>query len=290
MAQTPTPVPGFQPQVIPNELTSLPKDKVVIQVNDTKITAGEMEQILMAYPENSRVYMRGPGRQQFIDNLVRTFALSDEGKRLKVDESPTFKAQARFSTAAILANQLGEELKRNIKVDDEALKKYYEDHKNEYLKVRARHILIRMTGAPVPVKPGQKDLSEADALAKANEVLAKIRGGADFAAVAKEESDDTGSGANGGELGMFGHGQMVPTFEEAAFKLKPGEISEPVKSQFGYHIIQTEERQEKSFDELKPELEAKIRPDLARKEIDELAKKAKVVLDPDLLGSSKIQK
>ena len=277
-------------QAVSPSMTNLPKDKVVIQVNDVKITAGQLDQMIEVYPENTRVFVRGPGRQQFIDQLVRTLVLSQEGKRLKLDEDPAYKIQAQFSMAGILANEVNENIKKGVKVDDAALRKYYEDHKSEYEKVRARHILIRMAGSPVPVKPGQKDLTAEEALAKTTELRAKIQGGANFAEVAKAESDDTGSGANGGELGLFGHGQMVPSFEEAAFRLKPGEVSEPVKSPFGYHLIQVEEKQAKTFDEMKPELEPKVRPELAKKQVDELVNKANVVLDPEILPSSKITK
>jgi len=277
-------------QVIPQSMTTLPKDKVIVQVNDVKITAGQLDQILEAYPEQTRVWVRGPGKQQFLDQLVRTIVLSEEGKRRKLDEDSTYKMLAQYSLAAILANRVNEDIKSNTKVDEASLKKYYEDHKSEYEKVRARHILVRMTGSQVPVKPGQKDLTEAEALAKATELRKKIQGGADFAELARAESDDTGSGANGGELGLFGHGQMVPSFEEAAFKLKPGELSEAVKSPFGYHLIQVEERQAKSFDEVRGELTPKVLPELVKKQVEELVNKANVTLDPEILPSSKITK
>jgi parvulin-like peptidyl-prolyl isomerase len=83
---------------------------------------------------------------------------------------------------------------------------------------------------------------------------------------------------------------MVPSFEDAAFQLKIGELSEPVKSPFGYHLIQVQERQVKSFEELKPELEAKVRPDLTKKQVDELVNKARVILAPEVLPSSKMSK
>ena len=277
-------------QVIPQSMTTLPKDKVIVQVNDVKITAGQLDQILEAYPEQTRVWVRGPGKQQFLDQLVRTIVLSEEGKRRKLDEDSTYKMLAQYSLAAILANRVNEDIKSNTKVDEASLKKYYEDHKSEYEKVRARHILVRMTGSQVPVKPGQKDLTEAEALAKATELRKKIQGGTDFAELARAESDDTGSGANGGELGLFGHGQMVPSFEEAAFKLKPGELSEAVKSPFGYHLIQVEERQAKSFDEVRGELTPKVLPELVKKQVEELVNKANVTLDPEILPSSKITK
>ena len=109
--------------------------------------------------------------------------------------------------------------------------------------------------------------------------------GEDFAALARVESDDTGSGANGGDLGFFGHNQMVPPFEAAAFAMKPGELSEPVKTPFGYHIIKVEERDAKTLEELRPDIEKRLRPEQAQKVMEELQKKAAVKLDPTFFGS-----
>ena len=96
-----------------------------------------------------------------------------------------------------------------------------------------------MQGSPVPLKTGQKDLTEAEAFAKAQELEKELKGGADFNAIANKESDDSSGGQNGGDLPTFHHGQMVPAFETAAFAMEPGKISEPVKSQFGLSHHQT---------------------------------------------------
>lgn len=109
----------------------------------------------------------------------------------------------------------------------------------EMVKVRA--ILAQISPEPTdPVK------AEADALAKAFAARKRIEDGEDFAEVAKEVSEDPGSAPNGGELGWFGRGQMVPEFEDAAFSLAVGEISQPVKTDFGFHIIQVEEKNEET--------------------------------------------
>jgi parvulin-like peptidyl-prolyl isomerase len=299
IAQTPPPQPTVTGpnnsvtvplQLASGDITTLAKDTVLVQVNDVKITVAEFEMILKAYPDNTRVFILGPGKQQFFDQLVRTIVLSEEGKRRKLDQDPTYQAQARYSLAAILSSATNEDIKNNLKIDDGVLKKYYDEHAADYTKVKARHILIRFKGSPVSVRPGQQDLSDEEALAKAQALQAKIKAGADFADVAREESDDASSGANGGDLGLFGHGQMVPSFEDAAFQLKAGEVSDPVKSPFGYHVIQVQERQVKSFEELKPELEAKVRPDLTKKQVDDLVNKAKVILAPEVLPASKMSK
>lgn len=134
--------------------------------------------------------------------------------------------------------------------------------------IRARHLLVSK--------------NTPDAKLKAEELLKQLQGGADFAALAKEKSDDTGSGARGGDLGLFARGRMVPAFEDAAFALqKPGELSGVVETQFGYHIIQLVERKpagQRSFDDVKEvlmrETEAALINDARIKENERLLQKA----------------
>src|SRR5437899_1643691 len=160
------------PSTAAGDLTSLSKDTVLVQVNDIKITVAEFEMILKVYPDNSRVFIMGPGRQQFFDQLVKTIVLSEEGKRRKLDQDATYQAQARYSLAAILSSATNEDIKNNLKIDDGVLKKYYDDHAADYTKVKARHILIRFKGSPVSVRPGQQDVSDEEALAKAKALQA----------------------------------------------------------------------------------------------------------------------
>jgi parvulin-like peptidyl-prolyl isomerase len=142
--------------------------------------------------------------------------------------------------------------------------------------------LIRAAGSPSPSEPGKKELTDAEALAKAQEIRRKLAAGGDFAALAAQESDDTGSKDKGGDLNFFKHGQMVPQFDQAAFSLKVGEISEPVKTQFGYHIIKVEAR--KTYEDSKPEIDRRLRSELAQKMMEDLQKKANPTFDSDFFG------
>ena len=137
------------------------------------------------------------------------------------------------------------------------------------------------------MKPDAKELTDEEALAKAKDLVKQLEGGADFATVANKESDDTGSNKNGGDLPTFRHGQMVPQFETAAFALEPGKISQPVKSQFGYHIIKVETKSYKKYEDVKAEIDKKIRPEQSQKAIEDLQKKANVVMDPTYFGTAK---
>jgi peptidyl-prolyl cis-trans isomerase C len=211
-------------------------------------------------------------------------ALAQEARREKIDQTDEAKTQVSMRVDQVVASLLYQKISKETKPEATDLKAYYDAHKAEYESVTARHILIRMAGSPVPVKQGQKDLTDEEALAKAKDLRGKIVAGGNFADLAKAESDDTGSGANGGSLGEFTHGRMVPQFEEAAFKLAINEVSEPVKTQFGYHVIQVQKRESKSMDDVKAEIEQKIGPELAQKQIDAIKSRTAITFDQAYFG------
>jgi peptidyl-prolyl cis-trans isomerase C len=220
---------------------------VVITVGTQKITKSQFEQILATVPPQQRAAMSTPaGRKRLAENVSELLLLAQTARAQKLDQ--TLKVQLQIDQA--LAQAMYQELADTTPVDDAALHAYYNEHKAEYDQVKARHILIRFKGSQVPVKSGGKDLTEEEALAKAKELREKILAGGDFAKLAEAESDDVGTAQHGGDLGAFGKGRMVPTFEQAAWAAAPGKVTEPVKSQFGYHLILVESHSAKTFEEV----------------------------------------
>lgn len=156
-------------------------------------------------------------------------------------------------------------LERDTTVSDAELKSYYEQNAGRYTapeERRARHILVKAER--------EQPAAERDkARAKAEQLLARLRANpGDFAALARADSDDTGSAAEGGELGFIARGAMVKPFEDAVFALKPGEISAVVETDFGYHLIQLEAVRGgavRSFDAVRAEVEQEVRRSLAQR-------------------------
>ncbi len=139
-------------------------------------------------------------------------------------------------------------------ITDAELQQYYTQHQAQYQvkeQVKVRHILIA-----APAGDAKKD---ADAKAKAEDLLKQIRGGGNFAELAGKNSDDPGSKVQGGELGWLNRGQTVPEFDKTAFSLNPGQTSDVIKTQFGYHILQVEEKKTAHTRPL-PEVKAEILP------------------------------
>ena len=157
---------------------------------------------------------------------------------------------------------------QSAKISDAQLQQQYQDNIDSYRtpeRVKVRHILIKTQGKPKPDVPKLK--------VKADDILNQLHHGGDFAELAKKNSEDPGSAEKGGELGWIVKGQTVPNFEKTAFGLKPGELSGVVETEYGYHIIQLEDKQAahtQSFDEVKPQLLAEAQKQAA----GELLKKA----------------
>ena len=269
------PVPG-------TPAATVPADTVVLTVGTEKITRAQFEELLAALAESGRPAATGTARRQVAEQFGELKAMAQEARKRKLDQSPTVKQMIGIQTDQVLASTLAKELS-DAKPDDAAAHAFYDSHKGEYEQATASHILVRFKGSQVPLKPSQKDLTEEEALAKAQDIRKKLAGGADFAATAKTESDDTGSGANGGSLGTFPHGQMVPQFEQAVFTIPVGQISEPVKTQFGYHIIRVDARTSKSFDEAK----ADIGKQMGKDAMDGIRKKTQITLDDKYFGSER---
>lgn len=280
------PLGGAAPAPTPPAAAPAEPAKVILTIGERKITEAEFDSLAEALPEQYRAYARGPGKRAFAEQLVQVQVLSAQAAQKKLDQDPKVKSTLNYERDTILAAAMFAEIQNTLKVDDAAIEKYYNDHKNEYEVLKARHILIRVKGAPMQGAPGKPELTDEEALAKAQEIRKKLVAGGDFAAIAKAESDDTGSGAQGGELGEFRKGMMVPPFEEAAFAAKVNEFTEPVKTPFGYHVIQVESHVTKSLADVKPDIEKKLRPDMARAAVESLAKTSKVTMDDSFFGAA----
>lgn len=266
------------------ETPAVAPDKVVLTVGTEKVTAKEFDSYIEGLPEQVRAQARGPMKRQMADQIVRVKLLSQEARKAGLDQDPALKSRINFQVENLLAGAAYNDLVKKANVDDASVKKYYEEHKSEAEEVSARHILIKFKGSPVPVREGKQELSEEQALAKAQEVRKQLVGGGDFAALAKAESDDTGSGANGGDLGTFKKNSMVPEFEKVAFSIPIGEISEPTRTQFGYHLIKVEKREAPTFEAQRQQIEERMRPEQARQVVESLAKNATVVMDEAYFG------
>lgn len=212
-------------------------DPVLMQGPGAAITASDMQADSLRMPEEMRaaVLKRQQSVTQIAGNLYVRRVMADEAHKLQLDQTPEVQAVLRIARDKILSEAYLAHLDKTNAVSDEAAlaqaRAMYQAKPERFKaeeRVRIRHILIE----------GKDDKAQA----KAQELLKALRGGADFATLAKQNSTDRGTADKGGDLGLFARGRMVPEFETAAFALKnKGDLSEPVATQFGLHILQLQE-------------------------------------------------
>jgi peptidyl-prolyl cis-trans isomerase C len=213
-------------------------DAVLIESDKAVVRASDFEGAMARIPENIREgYLASPKRvRTTVDQLYLAGAAAADARANGIDKRPDVQARIRAAVDAILADEQVKHLIAQSQTPDfeAAAEEHYLTHKQEYVRreqVEAAHILIRT-----------EDRGDEEALALIKKLRADVLNGASFQDLAKEYSEDKGSARRGGRLGFFSRGQMVKPFDEAAFALKEGQISEPVKTEYGYHIILVERR------------------------------------------------
>lgn len=279
--------------------TKKPGSEAVATVNGEEITRAQLDKRLAkmveVYKSQGLDFTTEQGKgmkkaleRQLLDGMVEEKLLLQEAKKqgvlpsdsdikAKVEETKKkFDSEEKFLSALktynmdikefadwtkqnIALDALFNKVTKDVTVSDADIKKYYDENKETFKqgeKVRARHILIKFD-TPNEKVGRTTDQAKQEILA----VLDRINKGEDFAKLAKEKSEDPGSKDKGGEY-TFGRGEMVKEFEDAAFSLKPGQVTkEPVKTVYGFHIIKLEEKipaKSKSFEEVKGELQASL--------------------------------
>lgn len=260
-------------------------EEILANVNNVKITVTDFEKEIESLPANYKG-MVNANKRKFLDDLILQELLYQEAVKKRLEKDKEIISTLERVKKKILAQKLLEkEVMELVKTSEDEIKKYYEENKKDYEmpeQVNAAHILVR-------VKDGASEAEDKAALEKAEGLLKKIKEGADFSTVAKENSDCPSS-SKGGDLGYFSSGQMVPEFEEAAFKLKVGEVSNIVKTKFGYHIIKVLDKKEsrlKELNEVRDEIEQKLTKEKQKSTFENyteaLKAKAKITVNEELL-------
>ncbi len=221
-------------------------ENVVARVGDEVISVDEVADYMMSmgYGANEE------GVEKAVDEMVDLVLVSIRGRE-RHSMTPAESLQISEWRDQLLYNQFREDVIWNeVQVDETRLREWYDENVGE--EVHARHILVG-GGADAP------DSVRQAARAQAESLLQLARGGADFAELARENSDDPGSAQQGGSLGWFQRGRMVASFEQAAFATEPGEVvPQVVETQFGFHVIKVEGKRKQPFEELREEIEEQL--------------------------------
>jgi peptidyl-prolyl cis-trans isomerase C len=245
------------------------QDRVIAKVNGKAITEGDMKLAEAEIGSDLGTLPEATRRRVLVEFLIENQLFADAAEGQNLASGAAFNERLQYWRRRALRDVYFDTTVRNAIKDADA-KKHYDSLVGTAApeeEVRARHILVE-----------SKD--------KARDLFEKLAHGSDFAQLAKEHSKDPGSKDQGGELGYFTRGQMVPQFEEAAFKLKKGEVGEPFQSQFGWHIVRVDDRRQRStppFEAVKDRVVADMIHKKAQQIAGDLRGKARIeYIDPEI--------
>ena len=282
-----------------------PQDKIVAQINGEVITQSQLDNLYDSLNLQMRQqYERAGGKAAFLDNYTRKRLLLQEALKAGFDKRPEVQQAVDAAKESALFDRYVKEVVSQQIVTNEMVRKYYDDHHddfNEPEQVKAYHIIVMYNGTGP--KPKTKDEAKAEVEKIANDLRERAKGWTQvdaaqqahlmlsaFNDAAKAYSED-GTAPRGGELGWFEHGKMDKTFEDVAFGLKPGTMSDPFETRFGYHIVFVESRKAPRvtpFDEAKQSIRDKLIGEhtgdimqTVTRLTDELKSSSKVALYPE---------
>lgn len=216
------------------------ENKVIAIVDGREITESHLVSLVHSLGQNAARFADESGRQKLIEELVTQELFYSDAIENGLDKDEEFVNAAKNMYSNLLKQYALSKLLGTVSVSDEEALEYFNNHKDTFRSAataRAKHILV-------------------ESKEKADEILAEIKAGLSFEDAASKYSSCPSS-ERGGDLGEFGRGQMVPEFEEALFNMKADEISEPVQTQFGYHLIKAvsiNEGKEAEFDQVKDQV------------------------------------
>lgn len=282
LAQTPAKPPAAHSTKQAGAAAASAADPVVISVGTAQIRASQFNALINAAPPENQAAMKA-NKRAVADELGKMLALVQEAQRRGLDQDATFRAQMMLARDNALAKAVVDKLQASATPTDAQAKAYYDAHLSEFGQTKVKHILVgdnEVQGSP-------NARTQADALAKVSQLEAKLKAGGDFAALAKSDSDDPGSKDKGGELGEVAPGQTVPEFDTAIKTLAIGQVSEPVHTRFGYHIIVVESRDTVPFEQAKSSITDQLTTQAVGSEIDKIAANAHINVSESYFGPAK---
>ena len=245
--------------------------KILANVGGFPISESDVDEFLIGLGQRGQAYNTPEGRRAILNQLINNKLLLLDARRNLYEGEAKFREELNKLKEQLLISYAGEKAVSSASVSEDEAKAYFEEHKDQFVgeeTVLASHILI-----------------SDEALAK--ELIAKITAGEVSFEDAAREHSTCPSGKAGGSLGEFGRGQMVPEFETAAFGMQVGEISkEPVKTQFGYHIIRLDKKNEAEaakFSDIRDELRAHLLSEKQRSAYESKINQLKILYPVDLL-------
>jgi peptidyl-prolyl cis-trans isomerase C len=266
---------------------SVTNEKVVMRINGEPITESEFNALVKTAPENMRGFYGTPaGRRSLAEQIVKLKSLQQEGERLGANQDIDVTSQLDIDKANVMAQYA---LRKLVGTPSDAeIRSEYERSKDAFATLPLSHILVAYQGGTVPPRTGSP-LSREAAMQKARQIVARLRAGQNFQQTAAAVSDDVESAQRGGDIGSVSPEMLPPELAQVITTLKPGEVSDPVVSRFGIHILTVAAPQVQPIERVHDQIAQKIQTDKVNAALKRLQSSAKVDLDPKFFGATKLE-
>jgi peptidyl-prolyl cis-trans isomerase C len=246
-------------------------EEVVATVNGEKITAGMMQSLRHGAAQQFQKAVQ-QGNKEFLKSVAGLLALARKAEQEKVDQKEPYRDQLLFLKMNFLANAYISYLNTQVQITQKEIQDYFEKNKAEYEEAMVRAIYIAFSRSGGEDAEGRKRLTEAEAKAKAENLVAELKKGADFAALAKQHSDDKASAEQGGDIGGIKRASTgVPAeVRTAVFALKPGEVSEPLPQPAGYYIFKLDQIKTTPYEEAASAIATQLQSQKVQQEVQKI--------------------
>jgi len=259
--------------------TTIPKSKqkVVLEIGEYQISNSELQEILKQMPieQKARYLGRGKiGMEELLNDIAERHIVAEAARARKMNDAVQVQAGLQMASDTVLYTAFYRKDILDKVVPESEIRAFYEKNKDRLLlpeEVRIRQIFVSPHAeSEIKNTEGNDAKNETEARQKIDRIAAELKNGADFGSLAQKWSEDP-SAVDGGDMPWFGRGRMVQSFEETAFKLTAGQISEPLKTDFGYYILQGQEKREKvqiPYEQVRDQIQNQIasgRADLVEK-------------------------
>ena len=247
------------------------QSKVLAVVGGKAITEEDIQRALMNMGQRANQYNNPQGKKILLDQMINKELILLDAKKNLMEHDAEFKVELEKLKNELLANFYVDKFLRQVKVSDEEIKKYFDEHPEDFAgeeTVSARHILV-------------------ESEEKANDILNRVQKGEMSFEDAAKAFSSCPSSAQGGDLGEFGRGQMVPEFDTACFEMAEGEVRGPVKTQFGFHLIKLEKKNPPraiTFEEAKGPLSQQLLGEAQQKSYQSKVNQLKILYPVDYSG------
>ena len=263
-----------------------PIGKVIMRVNGEPVTESEFAAAFQTLPqEYQQQFNSEQGKQAFAEQFIRMKLLEQEARKMHLDSDPDVAAQLSAGRTSVLAQAAGTKLAVASPAD---VRKFYAENQRQMQTAELYHIVIAYRGGAIPPKNGGPPPDEATAVNKALQIYQQLKEGANFAELAKKESDDTASAARGGLLGNVAPGMLPPELDARIMQMKEGEISTAIPSQYGIHIFKMGKHSTRPLDaQLQERIANRVKQQEMVRRVEEMRKAAKVDFDPKFFPDAK---